>query len=136
MTRDCRRALAYLLVLTACSSNALLPPPGLPVTGAWGGDHLRLTLSDAGGELEYDCARGVMAEPLRPDANGAFDIRGFHFRGQGGPVRQHEPVDSVSARYTGTIRDNVMKLDVRLPSENLGPYTLAKGGEARVVRCL
>lgn len=136
MTPPFRIAALGVVIIAACTSGVILPPEGAPVTGDWGGDHIRMTLTQTGGQIEYDCARGVVSGPLLADANGAFVVMGFHFRGHGGPVRIDEPVDSVSARYSGTIRDNVMKLDVGLPSDNLGPYTLAKGGAARVFRCL
>ena len=129
-------AIVGILLLAACSSGTTFPPAGIPVTGDWGGDHIRLTLTDSGGQIEYDCARGVIGLPLRPDTNGGFVVPGFHYRGHGGPIRIDEPVDSSPASYSGTIRDNVMKIDVRLPSDSLGPYILTKGGEARVFRCL
>ena len=95
-----------------------------------------MTLSDSGGRVEYDCARGVVSEPIRIDSRGVFDVAGFHFRGHGGPVRLNEPVDSVPARYTGSVRGEVMNLDVRLAAATLGTFRLVKGGEALIFRCL
>jgi len=128
--------LLTLIVLTGCSSTGLLPPAGVPVTGVWGGHHVRATLSETGAEIEYDCAHGKITEALLPDAVGAFNAKGVHFREHGGPIRQDEKPDSLSARYTGSIRNNVMKLEVELATGMLGPFTLSKGTEARVIKCL
>lgn len=125
-----------MLVLGVCWSCASLPAPGVPVVGTWGGDHIRASLSDSGGNLEYDCARGTITEPLIVNDDGRFDVRGFHFRGHGGPVRMDEKPDSAVARYTGRIRDDVMTLDVAVGGTALGSYSLLRGRDGSVFKCL
>lgn len=130
------RHLISLLALTACSSGVIGSPSGLPVTGAWGGDHIALSLSDSGGTIEYDCARGAITRPLVVAPNGSFSVDGFHFRGHGGPVRQDEPVDSLPVRYSGTIKGSAMSLTVVFPTGAPSVYALTKGAPPRVFRCL
>ena len=125
-----------LLALCVCWSCASVPAPGVPITGTWGGDHIRASLSKSGGELEYDCARGSITEPLTVNNDGRFDVRGFHFRGHGGPVRMDEKPDSAAARYTGRIRDDIMTLDVSVGGTALGSYSLLRGSDGSVFRCL
>jgi hypothetical protein len=36
----------------------------------WGGDHVNLVVTDAGGALEYDCAHGTIDQPLVIDSSG------------------------------------------------------------------
>ncbi len=129
------RILATLLACV-CWSCASLPAPGVPVTGTWGGDHIKSVLSKSGGEIEYDCARGTITEPLTVNDNGQFDVRGFHFRGHGGPVRMDEKPDSAAARYTGRIRDDIMTLDVSVEGAALASYSLLRGRDGSVFKCL
>lgn len=127
---------AIALFVAACSSNNLLPPAGVPVVGAWGGEHIRIGLNETGGSVEYDCAHGGISEGVRPDKNGNFDVAGVFVREHGGPVRQDEVPDSVPARYIGSILGSHMTLQVKLETQTLGPYVLAKGADARVFKCL
>ena len=76
-----------LLALPACVS---VPPGGMPLTGEWGGTHVGLRLSEAGGVLDYDCAAGTIDGPLVPRADGTFEARGRHTPGTGGPERAGE----------------------------------------------
>lgn len=127
------RALLVSCVTWSCAS---FPAPGVPVTGTWGGDHIRASLTNSGGEVEYDCARGSIAEPLIVNGDGRFDVRGFHFRGHGGPVRVDEKPDSAAARYTGRIRDDIMTLDVSVEGAALNSYSLLRGRDGSVFKCL
>ncbi|HVF51799.1 MAG TPA: hypothetical protein VNA19_17075 [Pyrinomonadaceae bacterium] len=103
----------------------------------WGGEHIRLVLTEGGAEIEYDCAHGKISEPLVPDAGGRFDVRGTHLRQSPGPIRVgREPVGQ-PARYTGTIQDRTMTLNVTLDgrTEPLGSFTLTRGSEGRLWKC-
>ena len=72
---------SIVLVLAACAPAATSDNrPGVAVTGPWGGDHVRLELTSAGGDVEYDCAHGGLTEPVRPGPRGDFDVRGVHVR--------------------------------------------------------
>ncbi len=125
-----------LLGTAACSSGVVVPPEGSLLTRSWGGTHIGITFTESGGAIEYDCARGTINEPVRIGSNGSFVASGFHFRGHGGPVRINEISDSVTARYSGTVHNNVMSILVRLPADSLGPYSLVQDASPRVFRCL
>jgi hypothetical protein len=73
--------------------------------GVWGGDHVNLVVTDAGGALEYDCAHGTIDQPLVIDSSGRFDLAGTHTREHGGPIRSDEKPDKHPARYTGGTTD-------------------------------
>lgn len=120
--------------LAACAS---LPTAGVPLTGEWGGTHVGLELSESSGTLDYDCAAGTVDGPLIPRRDGAFDIEGRHTPGTGGPERVGEVRPSYRARYWGAVRGNRMTLQARV--ENgvlLGPFTLERGAEPIIFRCL
>jgi hypothetical protein len=127
------------LLITACAPAATSDNrPGAAITGPWGGDHVRLELTPAGGAVEYDCAHGGLTEPVRPGPRGDFDVRGVHVREHGGPMREGETPDSMPARFVGRVAGDRMTLRVYAGTrpDTLGPFELRRGGEARVVKCL
>ncbi|MBA3511902.1 hypothetical protein [Sphingomonas sp.] len=120
--------------LAACAS---FPKAAVPVTGEWGGRHVGLSLGETSGVLDYDCAAGTIDGPLLPRGDGTFEVDGRHTPGTGGPERVGEIRPSFRARYRGAIRGGRMTLEARV--ENgvlLGPFTLVKGGEPIIFRCL
>lgn len=129
-----RGLLFCLPLLAAC---AAVPAAGLPVSGEWGGTHVGLSLTPAGGTLEYDCAAGTMIGPLMINRDGTFIAEGTHTPGWGGPEIDGQVLPSYSVRYSGSIRGDSMSLQGRV--ENgvlLGPFTLRRGAEPIIFRCL
>lgn len=124
---------AFLLGLTGCAG---VQPAGIPVTGAWGGTHVGLTLDVGGGRLDYDCASGTIG-PVVPGAGGAFTADGVHSPAAGGPEIEGQLRPSFPARYSGTVRGDRMTLQGRLSNGvELGPFALRRGGEPIIFRCL
>jgi len=129
-----RGVLFALPLLAAC---AAVPAVGRAVTGVWGGEHVGLNLTSTGGMLKYDCAAGTMSGPLMINRAGTFIARGTHTPGRGGPVIQGQRLPSYRVRYNGRVRDNTMSLQGRV--ENgvlLGPFTLRRGAQPMITRCL
>lgn len=91
-----------------------------------------------GARLEYDCAAGVIEEPLRPDAEGRFAASGVHTPGRGGPIREGEVLPSFQARYDGQVKSAQMGLRVTLTETGveLGPFQLQRGSSGLLLRCL
>ena len=129
-----RALLACVSLLGACAT----PLPAGPVTGAWGGEHIDLTLDRTGGRLEYDCAAGPIAGPLVPAPDGSFAADGTHTPGMCGPDRIDYVPPSYPARYTGTVSRETMTLRVAVPSRDLtlGPFRLRRDAEPQLLRCL
>ena len=128
-------AAALSLLLGGCQSAAA---PAGPITGAWGGQHVGLVLDGAGGRLEYDCAAGAITGPIRPDSAGRFRGEGTHTPGQGGPDRIDYVPPKLPAVYEGIVAGDRMTLRVRtVPSgQELGPFTLRRGAEPTLLKCL
>jgi hypothetical protein len=123
-----------VVLLGAC---AALPPLGTPVTGDWGGRHVHLKLTAAGGALDYDCAAGTIDGPLRPDADGAFSAEGTHTPGRGGPDTEGQAPPTYRVRYAGVVRGKRMRLHGRVDNGAvLGPFSLRRDAEPTIVRCL
>ena len=132
-----RAALLLAAAAAGLAACAAFPKAGLPLTGEWGGTHVGLKLGVASGVLDYDCAAGTIDGPLLPLGDGTFQVEGHHTPGTGGPERQGEEQPSFRARYWGVISGQRMTLQARV--ENgvlLGPFTLVKGAEPIIFRCL
>ncbi len=127
-------AIAVAAVMASCATPAA-PPNEL--SGRWGGEHVGLSFDGASGRLDYDCAAGTIDGPLVPRADGSFVATGTHTPGHGGPDRVGEVDPSFPARYSGHVRGNVMRITVRVANGVLiGPYTLRRGAEPMLLRCL
>ena len=107
------------------------------ITGTWGGLHVLLTLTDNGGRIEYDCGQGTLDQPVRPDAQGAFHVRGQHNQNHGGPARvADEPPAPQKATYDGTVSGDRMQLRVSSNGEAIGTYALRRGADPQMAYCL
>ena len=105
-------------------------------TGVWGGEHVRLQVTDDGATIEYDCAHGTLAQPLALDAQGRFSVAGTHTR-EGGPIRVNAAPAGQPARYTGSVQGRTMTLTATLTDKEqpVGTFTLTQGSEGRLWKC-
>ncbi len=126
------------LVVGISTVGCVTSPTSDDVLGLWGGSHVSLQVTSAGGRLEYDCADGLIEEPIRPDAAGRFVAIGRHTPGRGGPIRADEVLPSFRARYEGRVDGEQMNLRVTLVDTGtvLGPFDLRRGSSGVLVRCL
>lgn len=133
-----RNAIFLVGALTALApACATQPTAGDPV-GAWGGDHIALSVTVDGATLEYDCAAGKMDGAVTVDAEGRFHALGTHDIGHGGPAQQDEIPDRHPASYRGHIAGDTMTLSVTLTDRGteVGTFQLTRGAAPRIVRCL
>ena len=112
------------------------PDAGAVASGAWGGEHIVLKVSEKGADVEFDCAHGQVAQPITLDKQGDFDAGGTFTPEHGGPVRRDENTPSASARYSGHVDGDTMSLTVTLGTEKVGTYTLVRGSRPRLTKCL
>ena len=135
------RACVLLCVVSClCGTSGVLPlqaqslgPPGT----IWGGEHVRLQITETGAALEFDCASGATPQLLVTNAQGAFKVNGTFTRERGGPVRKDNPNTAAPATYTGTFTGDTMKLSVMTGSANetVGDFVLVRGNPGHVVKC-
>ena len=126
-----------LLLVVACAAGpgAASRLDRVP-TGDWGGEHVRLTVTESGGTIEFDCAHGTLDEPLALDAERPL-------RRQGPPRRGGRPHPARTRReralppaIAATSDGRLMSLEVTLEGgESAGTFSLAKGGAARLFKC-
>jgi len=129
---------ALVLVFGVASMGCVTNSTPVIAPGPWGGSHVSMHVTSAGARLEYDCAEGVIEEPLRPDTEGRFTATGVHTPGHGGPIRAGEVLPAFRARYDGRVDGERMSLLVTLTETGvaLGSFQLRRGNSGVLVRCL
>ena len=129
---------AYALAVAVAAAGCFAEPTPVIALGRWGGSHVSMQVTSAGATLEYDCADGVIEEPLRPDAEGRFTATGAHTPGRGGPIRVGEILPTLRARYDGQVAGERMSLVVTLTETGvaLGSFQLRQGSAGVLLRCL
>jgi hypothetical protein len=112
--------------------------PSRVETGTWGGDHIRLDIRKDGADVEYDCARGQIEGPLELSKTGSFDRGGIFVRSGPGALRPGRSPGARAARYAGKVDGKTMTLIVTLAdtSERIGTFTVRRGREGRLWKCL
>jgi len=121
----------------AATGTGPTPQDSVP-QGSWGGQHIRLEVTATGARVEHDCAHGTIAEPMEVDREGRFEARGTHVQERGGPQREDEALPARPARYVGRVDASAMTLTIVLTdtNETLGPFTLARGSDGVLRKCL
>ena len=126
------------ILVTLAALGCTTSPTLVIAVGPWGGPHVSMQVTSAGARLEYDCAEGVIEEPLRPGTDGRFTATGLHTPGHGGPIRAGEILPAFRARYDGYVAGEHMNLRVTLTETGveLGAFELRRGSAGLLVRCL
>jgi hypothetical protein len=121
----------------AAKSKPAVTSKGKLPAGVWGGEHLRMDVTESGANLEYDCASSTIDEPIIVDGNGKFDVKGKYSPQHGGPIRRDEETNSPSARYVGHVKDGEMTLTITIADkkEPIGSFNLTQGSEGRLMKC-
>jgi len=121
--------LAGGLLLTGCHGDVV-------PDGAWGGDHVLLTVSDGGGRVDFDCAHGTLDHLLRLDDRGRFSVAGtFALEQSGSPAGETLPVHT--ARYQGRIDRQKIEFTVTVEGQSgQGPFTVTLGKAPKLTKCL
>ena len=120
-------------------------PDRLPAqvpAGTWGGEHVRLEATEHGGQLEFDCARGAIDEPLTLDDGGRFSVKGTYLREHPGPIRPGREAGARPATYSGEVHGTRMTLRVVLTGSSesesdasIAPFALTLGTTGKIRKC-
>jgi hypothetical protein len=105
--------------------------------GVWGGEHIRMDVTEDGANLEFDCASSTIDEPIVLDRSGNFDVKGKYSAQHGGPIRRDEETNSPAAHYVGHVKDGEMTLTITIADkkEAIGSFNLTRGSEGRLMKC-
>jgi len=118
-------------------STAVTKEQDRVATGIWGGQNVRMEVTDVGAQLTFSCSHGTIDEPLVLDSKGHFSATGSITADGPGPIREDPPPKKQTAIYSGEVEDKIMKLTVKLTKtdEQAGNFTLELGKPGRVRRC-
>jgi hypothetical protein len=138
MGTNVRTAAFALTIISLAAVGCTTNPTPVIALGPWGGSHVSMHVTSVGARLEYDCAEGVIEEPLRPDGEGRFTATGTHTPGHGGPIRAGEILPSFRARYDGHVKGEQLSLLVTFTETGaqVGSFELRHGSSGLLVRCL
>ncbi len=128
--------MARISVLSLAMALACYGGPAAPISdivGTWGGDNAGLIATDTSAHVHIGCTLGDTKGPIKPDADGRFDVTGLY------NVDAY-PVDRGivhPARFRGQIVGRSMTLTVALTdtARQLGPVTLTYGKEPKMGPC-
>ena len=111
--------------------------PAQALSGDWGGEHVSLQVTAAGGTVEFDCAHGDITGRVLLDRRARFDVPGTYVEEHGGPARMGEPARSLRVRYAGRVTNGRMTLTVTRTDTKarLGSFTLERGREPTLMKC-
>jgi len=120
------------MVLSFACSSATAPE----AVGVWGGTEASLTLTAAGGEVQYQCGASTIDSGWTLSPNGVFAASGEYYAG-GGPV----PVGGRpphAATYAGEVAGSTFTFTVTVPDldATLGPYRVVRDGPEVSELCL
>jgi hypothetical protein len=127
--------LAFSGILLQASMQTAADASSL-ATGVWGGQGIALKVSAKGAEVEFDCAHGQIPQPIKLDKHGDFEVAGTFTAEHGGPVRRDETLQAAPTRYSGHVDGDSMSLTVSLDKRQVGSYTLTRGSQGHITRCL
>lgn len=107
------------------------------LVGLWGGEHIRMQVTEQRTTVEYDCAHGTIDQRITLDRRGRFNVSGMQVAERGGPVRQNEQPAGYRVRFAGQVNGKRMKLSVSnsVTRELVGVFTLVYGDEPRLRKC-
>ena len=141
------KTLLYLPIVTAmvlqsgsCMKQTPInstPTSQLKMNGLWGGPGISMEVTHSGATLDFDCASGVITEPIVLDHAGKFSAKGLYTRHHPGPTREDENKDGQPATYSGVVDGENLSLTITLVKnlEKAGNFTLAHGKTGRIRRC-
>ncbi|MGB9104596.1 MAG: hypothetical protein WCC59_07560 [Terriglobales bacterium] len=138
-----RLALILIIALTALLTTSGMGPPsgkkaraaGLVPAGVWGGEHIRMEVDSAGAEIEFDCARGRILEPLALDANGRFRVKGTYKADTPAPMQAGDS-SGANAIYAGTLEGDRLRLEVSVSGvEGIKSFDLEYGHQGHLAKC-
>ena len=103
----------------------------------WGGRNISMQMTVEGASLEFDCGRGAILQPIKPNAAGDFSVAGTYTQEMGGPVLKNNPPRDLPATYKGRISGDTMHLEIVLSDKDLQlpAFTLTRGSAGRLVKC-
>ena len=113
-------------------------PAKAVANGVWGGEHIRMEVTDSGADLEFDCARGSISQRLELDDKGRFKAQGIYIAETPAPaaVDGGLPASGVKATYTGTLSGSSLRLEIFIEGQDMPrTFDLVQGDQGHLAKC-
>jgi len=118
-------------------SSPASPAKAVP-NGVWGGEHIRIEVTDTGADIEFDCARGIISQRLELDAHGRFKIQGTYRAETPAPaaVDGNSTSSGVTATYSGLLNGSNLRLAVSIEGQDTPrTFDLVQGDQGHLAKC-
>jgi hypothetical protein len=106
--------------------------------GVWGGEHIRIDVSDSGADIEFDCARGTISQPIVLDAQGRFKLQGTYKAETPAPATadRGSTGSGVTATYSGVLNGSSLLLEVSIEGQDTSrTFDLVQGDQGHLAKC-
>jgi hypothetical protein len=113
------------------------PAKAVP-NGVWGGEHIRMEVNNGGADIEFDCAKGSISQPLELDDKGRFKVQGIYIAGTPAPAAVDGGVSTsgVKATYSGTLSGSSLRLEVLIEGQDMPrTFDLVEGDQGHLAKC-
>jgi len=113
-------------------------PTNAVPTGVWGGEGIRMEVTDAGADIEFNCARGSISQRLALDAQGHFQLRGTYKAETPAPASDGSVSNGsgATAIYTGALSGSSLHLEVSIEGQGTPrTFDLVQGDQGHLAKC-
>jgi hypothetical protein len=121
----------------SAQSNPASPARVVP-NGVWGGEHIRMEVSDNGADIEFDCARGIISQRLELDAQGRFKVQGTYKAETPAPAAADggSTHSGVPATYVGVLSGSSLRLQISIEGQDTPrTFLLVHGDQGKLAKC-
>jgi hypothetical protein len=130
------RTMALIVLSATCGGAPVAPEQQRLPSGQWGGQHAGMEVTDAGAQLEFDCAHGRIDQAITLES-GRFDVKGTYSPERPGPRREDDNT-ARAVRYIGEVDGKTMKLAINGAdgsSDTITSFTLEHGKTPTIRKC-
>jgi hypothetical protein len=127
-----RYKMKYAGTTTTPGTGATLPE------GNWGGEHLAISMSAEGMNIEFDCAHAHFAGPISV-VNGNFEAPGTYARESGVQMDPEMMPQGQPAVINGTVDGTTLTITITLngdSAQKIGPFSATKDREPVIRKCM
>lgn len=126
------------LVVTVSAQSSPRGPASVVPNGVWGGEHIRMEVTENGADIEFDCARGSISQRLELDPQGRFKVSGTYKAETPAPAAADggSTGSEVTATYIGVLSGSSLRLEVSVEGQGAPrTFVLVQGDQGQLAKC-
>jgi hypothetical protein len=95
-----------------------------------------MEVTDAGADIEFDCARGTISQHLAVDAQGRFKLQGSYKAETPAPAAADDGSSGIAATYSGALSGSSLRLEVLIDGQDMPKtFDLMQGDQGHLAKC-